>query len=177
MPVCEPVAGWFFWFFLVYSVNSIANYFLSSVGKDYKLLCKPRFAPPSWVFPVAWFINFLILSTSAFLIWFYNDGWSAPYWQLIYFIGHMLLLPGWSILFWYLKYRLISFFYILLIVLVTIGNIVIFSLLNLLPGLLLLPYLLWISFAAVLNYSIWKMNKQKRAAPKVSSKNFVCNYA
>ena len=173
MAVCEPVESWFFWFFLVYSVNSIANIVTANTGKIYKCLTRPWFAPPSWVFPVAWFLNFLILATSAFLIWLNGGGWagSGVTWRLVYFIVHMALLPLWSILFWYYQFRFVSFVWILVILLVAIGNSIAFSLLDLTAGLILIPYIVWLLFALILNFYIWRLNVDKPRSNVVNARN------
>ena len=161
MVMCEPVFGWFFWFLYVYGINSIANAITCSVTSDYKNLCRPWYSPPSWVFPVAWLINFCLLATGSFLVWLDGGGFSAGHtWQLIYFMVHIILLPIWSILFWYYKFRFISFVWILIIILVGIGNAIIFSLLHLASGLVLIPYIIWLMFAALLNFYIWRYNER-----------------
>src|SRR6056297_776909 len=127
MVVCEPVVNWFFWFFFVYSLNAFGNQFAQSVPNTYSRLIRPSFAPPSWLFPIAWTINFILLATSAFLVWLQGDGFDGNTWQLIYFIVHICLLPIWTILFWRFELRAVAFALIILISLVALGNVIMFA--------------------------------------------------
>jgi tryptophan-rich sensory protein len=130
----------------------------SSVYTWYATLNKPSFTPPNWLFAPVWTILYIMMGIAAGIVWtrgFYHKWVKTA----LYHFGFQLLLNGmWSIVFfgfnkpfWAL---LIS---IALIVLVSL-TIKWFKVVNDIAAYLLIPYLLWICFATVLNFSIWQLN-------------------
>ena len=118
---------------------------------DYNSLEKPFLAPPSIAFPIVWTILYILMGTSYGILKSNsltdNDINSIYYSQL--FVNAL-----WSIFFFVFKWRLFSFFWILLLVILVIFMIIKFYNKNKLAGLLQIPYLLWILFASYLNLFI-----------------------
>jgi benzodiazapine receptor len=124
----------------------------------YVTLSKPSFTPPNWVFAPVWTSLYLLMGISAFLVW--RRGIDNPQVNLAlrFFIIQLVLNSFWSVLFFGLRSPLLGFVEIILLwffILLTIINF--FKVLNT-AGILLLPYILWVSFAAVLNFSLWRLN-------------------
>lgn len=139
--------------FLTQSAGAIGTIFtISAIPTWYALLNKPIFSPPNWVFGPVWTILYTLVGISMYLIWINKKG------SLKLFLLHLFLNAIWSPIFFGLKNLGLAFFVIILMdisLLVIIKN---FYKVNKIAGYLLIPYLLWISFASLLNLSIWKLN-------------------
>ncbi len=124
----------------------------------YAELHKPSFTPPSWAFPFAWSIIYILIATSAYLVWRQRNG-SANYKRarVIYFI-QLFLNFSWSIVFFGMHQILGALLIIVILWMYILLNIFSFSKFSLTAARLLIPYLLWVSFATALNYSIYMLN-------------------
>jgi len=123
----------------------------------YATLKKPSFNPPSWLFGPVWITLYTMMGVSMYLIW--QKRTVANVWPaIIFFLIHLAVNASWSIIFFGQKNPGMAFAVIVLLWLMIIVSIVLFYRINKTAGLLLIPYLFWVSFASVLNYSIWKLN-------------------
>lgn len=120
-------------------------------------LAHPAFTPPNWIFGPAWFVLFLLVGISLFPIVKSNiKHKDAAY---LVFGTQIALNVFWSILFFSLQSPGMAFFEIIFLWFVLFMNILIFWKIDKWSGILLVPYFLWTSFAAVLNYFFWILNK------------------
>ncbi len=124
----------------------------------YATLMRPLFAPPNWIFGPVWTTLFILMGIAAFIVW--KKGWEKPAVQvaLSTFGFQLVLNTFWSILFFGLQSPGLALFEIVLLWCAIAANIVAFWRVSRLAGLLLLPYIAWVSFAAYLNYMIWMLN-------------------
>ena len=129
----------------------------SSVRSWYLTLVKPSWNPPSWVFGPVWTTLYLLMGIAASLVW---SRRSLPGAKLaLWFYGIQLALNAlWSILFFGLKNPLLSFVEIIILIIFIIVTTVLFWKINPWAGVLMIPYIIWVSFASYLNYSIWQLN-------------------
>lgn len=129
----------------------------SSVNTWYTTLNKPSFNPPNWIFAPVWTTLFILIGISFYIAW--SKGFSMPKRLpvIIYFLNLILNLL-WSLLFFGLKTPLIAFIEIIVLWIIIIVNIIIFYRISKASGILMIPYLLWVSFASVLNYFIYHLN-------------------
>lgn len=120
----------------------------------YASLVKPVFNPPNWIFGPVWLTLYTLMGVSAFIVW--GRGWENREVKtaLYIFAGQLGLNSLWSIIFFGLRSPLYAFVEILVLWLFIVLTIYYFYRISKLSALLLLPYLLWVSFAAVLNLSI-----------------------
>ena len=123
----------------------------------YKTLNKPFFTPPNWIFSPVWISLFILMGISLFFVWRRPDH---PRFKpaLFFFFVQLILNVLWSVAFFGLRSPLLGLMDIVLLwigILLTIQN---FSKVSKFAGVLLLPYLLWVSFAALLNFSLWVLN-------------------
>lgn len=130
----------------------------SSIPNWYATLRKPTFTPPNSVFAPVWTTLFLLMSVSAYLIWRKGLQDKNVGICLLIFIFQLVLNLLWSFLFFGLKSPFYSFIEIMILWLAIGFTILKFLKLSRMAGLLLLPYLLWVSFAAILNFNLWKLN-------------------
>ena len=142
---------------LVGGLSGIAT--ARGVQEWYPTLAKPPFNPPSWVFGPVWTLLYLMMGVAAFLVW--QRGWKdeAVKIALAVFLLQLLLNGLWSILFFGMQSPGLAFFEIIVLWIAIGVTLVLFWRLVPLAGLLLVPYLAWVSFAAVLNGSIWMLNR------------------
>lgn len=138
-------------------IGSIAT--SRSVSTWYQTLQKPDFTPPSWLFAPAWITLYLLMAIAAFLVW--RTGLDKPETRtaLIIFLVQLVLNALWSIAFFGLQSPLYG-----VIVIAALWLAILFTILKFFPiskaaGVLMLPYILWVSFAAVLNISILILNR------------------
>jgi len=124
----------------------------------YPALIKPTFTPPDWVFPVAWTFLFIAMAVAAWLVWRAAGGLAkAP--RAFGLWGLQLALNfGWSWLFFGLRDPGLGLLGVSALWMAILLNIAAFAPWSRAAAWLLAPYLLWVSFAAALNFAIWQMN-------------------
>jgi benzodiazapine receptor len=124
----------------------------------YATLQKPPFTPPNWLFAPAWVTLYLLMGISAFLIWRQGLEQKEVKSALVIFLVQLVLNALWSVVFFGLQSPLYGMVVILALWVMILLTILRFFKLSTAAGALLLPYILWVSFAAVLNVSIWVLN-------------------
>ena len=125
----------------------------------YSTLEKPSFNPPNWVFAPVWTILYICIGIAGGIIWHQIDRNPLVKKALLFFTIQLLLNALWSFLFFGLKNPLIALIEIILLLLVIYETYIIFTKINKIAGYLFIPYLLWVSFATILNASIWWLNR------------------
>lgn len=138
--------------------------FLSSIlSRDgmekYKELNQPGFAPPSWVFAVVWPILFLLMGFAFYRIWMHHSQGIEVNGAIFYYGAQLVFNFLWSILFFGLGLRGLALIDLLILIAFVVITTVSFFKIDKLAGYVMVPYLIWICFAAFLNYSIWQLNK------------------
>jgi benzodiazapine receptor len=130
----------------------------SSVTTWFITLAKPSFNPPSWLFGPVWTILYIMIGVSLFLVWTTKVNKNLKkkaYW----IFGIQLVLNAmWSIVFFGAQNPGLAFIVIVLLWISIILNMIWFYKIRKSAGYLLIPYLLWVSFASVLNFAIWILN-------------------
>jgi len=129
-----------------------------AIADWYALLIKPSLTPPAWVFAPAWTTLFILIGLSLALVLTTDNRLRLKQSALVVFAGQWLLNVSWSVVFFGLRSISWGLVIILVLWLLIINLIYRFSAINKLAGLLLWPYLLWVSFATYLNFSLWLLN-------------------
>ena len=150
------IIGWLLLCFMASAIGAIASVQAESF---YSQLMQPSWAPPSWVFGPVWTVLYTLMAISAWLVW-RAGGFKSNQTALILFLAQLTLNALWSWLFFAWQQGLVSFIDISLLWICIIATIFSFWRLNILAGILLIPYLLWVTFAAALNYHLWQLNPQ-----------------
>ncbi len=127
-----------------------------SVGAWYGTLSKPSWTPPSAVFGPVWSALYLLMGIAAWLVWRTNGPGTAL--ALSLFGVQLLLNVAWSALFFGLRSPAAGFAEICVLWLAIGATTVAFWRVAPLAAYLMLPYGAWVTFAAMLNYAIWRMN-------------------
>ncbi|MEM4359429.1 MAG: TspO/MBR family protein [Candidatus Bilamarchaeaceae archaeon] len=129
----------------------------SSVSTWYETLAKPAFNPPNWLFAPVWTLLFILIGISFYLVWKEDFGNRRTMAIGVYAV-QLLLNLGWSFLFFGLKNPFLAFIEIIALWSAILINIAVFYKISKKAGLLLVPYLLWVSFASLLNYYVFLLN-------------------
>lgn len=140
------------------SLGAVAGIFTAqAVPEWYATLNQPSFSPPNWIFGPVWTTLYLILGVSFFLIWKQEQSKQRNQ-SILIFLVQIALNFGWSFLFFY--YHLIGFALIEIILLwgTILGMILMFYKIRPLAAYLNLPYLLWVTFATILNAGYYFLN-------------------
>ncbi len=137
------------------SLGSIAGFFTSSDSIWYQELIKPSFNPPGWVFGPVWTILYIMMGLSFYYVWNSEKEIKLP--TIVYYV-QLFLNFTWSFLFFGLQNLLISFIEIMFLWSALIVTFFLFHKVSKKGAYLLIPYLLWVSFAAILNFTIYYLN-------------------
>jgi benzodiazapine receptor len=141
------------------SAGFIGSFFsVDSIATWYTTLHKPAFNPPNWVFGPVWTTLYILMGISAYLVWMM--GWDKKEVQVALWVFSLQLVLNtlWSILFFGAKELFWAFVEIVFLWMAIAVTVFLFYRLSRNAALLMVPYLLWVSFAAFLNYSIWQLN-------------------
>lgn len=128
-----------------------------SIQGWYVTIQKPTFNPPNIVFPIVWNVLYLLLAFSAWTLWKKKDGQTLSL-SMGLFILQLLLNVGWSGLFFGMMRIDWALIEIMIMAVLAWFTLSLFYKQSRLAGMLMAPYVVWLSFAAFLNYSIWQLN-------------------
>lgn len=128
---------------------------MESSGEWYRGLNKPDFQPPDDIFMPVWTALYLLMGISLWLVWL-KAGWS---WDLLMLFAAQLAFNAlWSGFFFDLKDLLLAFFELCCLWVLIVATLISFWRVQPWAGVLLLPYLAWVTFAGYLNFTIWQLN-------------------
>lgn len=124
----------------------------------YATLVKPSFTPPNGAFPVVWTILFVMMAVAAWLVWRAGGDKGDKKVALIWYGIQLALNVLWSFAFFFMHSPPAGFGVIMALIVAIVITIVTFAKVSRTAALLLVPYLLWVGFAAGLNFTIWVLN-------------------
>ncbi|RFC62903.1 tryptophan-rich sensory protein [Fulvimarina endophytica] len=124
-------------------------------GPWYQRLEKPSWTPPNWAFPTVWSVLYLFIAIAGWRVYEADGLVALPF--LVYGV-QLVLNAAWSAFFFGARRADLAFGDVVLLWLTVVANIVLFLPIDLVAGLLLVPYLVWVTAAACLNYSVWQRN-------------------
>ena len=138
-------------------VGGISALLTSNSKELYAELIKPPFSPPGWIFGVVWPALFLLMGISAFLVLQSNDPLKKT--ALTIYGIQLAANMAWSLLFFGAKAFLFAFFWLILLIFLVVSMLRLFYNANRIAGILQIPYVLWLLFAAYLNLGIYMLNR------------------
>lgn len=156
-PRKKRLAGLLAWMLLCFTVSAIGAVASIQAQSFYEQLAQPEWAPPGYVFGPVWTTLYAMMGIAAWLVWC-KGGLYENRLALTLFIVQLAVNALWSWLFfaWFLGAA--AFANIILLWLLIVATLSAFWCKVRLAGALLAPYLLWVSFAAALNFSVWQLN-------------------
>ncbi len=145
--------------FICLGAGMIGSIFTSSsIDTWYATLEKPTFNPPSWLFAPVWTALYFLMGISLFLI-LRQDLIKGKIKLAISIFGLQLILNAlWSFLFFGLQNPFLAFMEIIILWIAILITILTFYKIKKVASILLVPYILWVTFATILNYYIWRLN-------------------
>ena len=130
----------------------------SSVNDWFVTLNKPIFNPPNWLFAPIWSVLYILMGISAGLIWA-NGFYHLWVKTALYHFGFQLMLNAlWSIVFFGFKAPFLGLLVIIALLIMLLFTFKWFKIVNKIAAYMLIPYILWVCFATLLNYKIWELN-------------------
>ncbi len=118
---------------------------------------QPPLSPPSWVFPVAWMVLYLLMGVGAGMVYCKKGAeWNAA---IKLFFVQLLVNVLWPFFFFTLEWQLFAFFWLVSLLLLVIAMTYAFAKSVPLAAKLQIPYILWLVFAGYLNLGIWLLNR------------------
>ena len=154
MPVVINIPEIAFWFAITFGAAVIGSKFRP--GEWYSELVKPGWVPPDKLFAPVWIVLYILMAISAWIIWNIY-GYQAVF-QLSLYLVQLLLNAAWSFLFFGLHKIRWAFVDIMLLWTAILATMISFWSLEPLAGVLLIPYILWVSFAVFLNAAFMTLN-------------------
>lgn len=126
-----------------------------AIDSWYRTIAKPDWTPPDWIFAPVWTALFIMMAVAAWLVWRAEDRVKPA---MVLFFSQLALNLAWSFLFFGARSPGMALMDIAFLWLTVLATMLAFFDRSKLAGWLFVPYLAWVSFAALLNFTIWRMN-------------------
>ncbi|MHC1652266.1 TspO/MBR family protein [Stenotrophomonas maltophilia] len=153
----SQVVGLLGWVAITFVAAALGAWASTSAASFYATLVLPPWAPPASVFAPVWTLLYGMMAVAAWLVW-RERGWHGARSALMLYLVQLAVNALWSWLFFGLKLGALAFVDILLLIALVCAAMVAFARTRPIASALLLPYLAWISFAAALNFAVWRAN-------------------
>ncbi len=140
--------------FLAAAVGAVAS---ADAPSFYAALSLPPWAPPAWVFGPVWTVLYALMAVAAWLVW-QRAGSPGVRTALLLFVVQLGANALWSWVFFAWRQGALAFVEVVILVGLVAATVRAFWRVRALAGVLLLPYLAWVGFAAALTYAIWQRN-------------------
>jgi tryptophan-rich sensory protein len=150
------LVGWILFSFAAAAIGGLAS---AGAGSFYAELSRPAWAPPAWLFGPVWTVLYLLIGIAAWLVW-RERGFAGARTALALFVGQLGANALWTWLFFAWRQGSLAFAEIVLLWILIAATVISFWRIRMLAGALLLPYLIWVSFAAALTWSVWQRNPE-----------------
>lgn len=140
------------------AVGAVSALLTGSAMADFSRLKQPPLSPPGWLFPVVWTVLYALMGAASLLVYRSNCPPDQKRAALGFYAAQLLFNFFWSILFFKWALYLPAFFWLLALWLLILTTLVLFWRCRRAAGWLLVPYLLWVTFAGYLNFMIFLLN-------------------
>ncbi|MHC1723574.1 MAG: TspO/MBR family protein [Aminipila sp.] len=141
------------------AVGALSSFLTRDTMVKFQQLNKPDFAPPGSVFPIVWTILFILMGIASYRIYLKGTENQEVKMALIFYMIQLVFNFFWSIIFFGFGQIGLAFIWLIMLWILIFITTVIFYKIDKKAGYLMIPYLLWVSFAGFLNYSIWMLNR------------------
>jgi len=130
-----------------------------SVRTWYPTLRKPAGTPPNWAFPIVWTTLYIPMAIAAWLVWD-EAGWYFAKQPLALFFAQLVMNVAWSAIFFNSRQPGFALGWIAMLWLAILATMITFYTIKPIAGLLLVPYIAWVTYASFLNFGIWRLNRE-----------------
>lgn len=158
-PFFKQLLGLAMWLLISFTAAAIGAFASANAGAFYQQLLRPDWAPPGWLFGPVWTVLYLCMGIAAWLVW-REQGFRRDGAALTLFLIQLAINALWTWLFFVWHQGLLAFVEILILWALIAGTMVAFWRVRPLAGVLLFPYLLWVTLATALTYATWQLNPQ-----------------
>lgn len=155
----QQAAGLLAWLAASYLVAAAGAAASINAAPFYAELARPDWAPPGWLFGPVWLALYTLMGIAAWLVW-RPSGFAAARTALLLFLAQLVFNAAWSWLFFAWRLGFAALLDIAVLWLLIAATLAAFWRKSRLAAALIVPYLLWVSFAAVLNHAVWRLNPQ-----------------
>lgn len=155
MSLVKSIIGFFFWILISLSAGFIGSQYMP--GEWYAQIAKPSWNPPNYIFAPVWTTLYILMGISAWLVW-KSKGFANAKFALTIFIFQLIFNALWSYAFFGLHNPFLAFIDIIILWCLIALTLISFWKHSTVAGALFIPYLLWVTFASVLNYTIYRIN-------------------
>lgn len=144
---------------IVFIAGRIGTVFtMSQIPNWYAFLIKPSWAPPNWLFGPIWTVIYVLMGVALFLVWREGVNREDVRIALVVFAAQLILNVLWSVIFFGFHSLLGGLLTVIILWITILANIIVFYRVSKPAGLLLVPYIVWVSIASYLNYSVYLLN-------------------
>lgn len=137
------------------AVGGLAGFLTRNGMETFQSLNKPALSPPGWLFPVVWTILYILMGIASYLILTSEKTNQSA---LVFYGIQLIFNFFWSIIFFNFEAYLFSFIWLVILWILILATMILFFRISEPAGYLLLPYLLWVTFAGYLNFYIYLLN-------------------
>jgi benzodiazapine receptor len=127
-------------------------------GAWYAQLVKPAWTPPNWLFGPVWTALYILMAVAAWLVW-KADDFRVVWVALLFYAIQLILNALWSLAFFGLHRIGWAFIDIIALWAAILVTVVLFWRVRVSAAVMMIPYIAWVTFAAVLNYALWRLNR------------------
>lgn len=141
------------------AVGAVSAALTSNAMMAFQMVTKPPLSPPGWLFPIVWTLLYTLMGIASYRV--YQKGVDVPEVQdaLGTYFLQLIVNFFWSIFFFSLEWYLFSFIWLLVLWILILRMILQFKKIDSTAAYLMIPYLLWVTFAGYLNLGIYLLNK------------------
>ena len=144
--------------FIPLAVGGLSALLTMDSMESFEKINQPPLSPPGWLFPVVWTILYILMGISAYLVFTSSSTEKQKRNALIVYGAQLFFNFLWSIIFFNREDYLFAFIWLVALWALILANIILFYRISKPAGLLLVPYLLWVTFAGYLNFAIYLLN-------------------
>jgi tryptophan-rich sensory protein len=153
----SQLVGFFGWLLGAFAAGAVGAIASIDAASFYAQLSKPSWAPPGWVFGPVWSTLYALMGAAAWLVW-RSTGYKGARVALLLFGAQLAANALWSWLFFAWHQGALAAAEVLVLLALIVATIAAFWRTSRVAALLLVPYLLWVSFASVLTWAVWRSN-------------------
>jgi translocator protein len=154
------LAGLVLWLGLAFAAAAVGAVASADAGTFYSQLDRPGWAPPSWLFGPVWTLLYSMMGVAAWLVW-KRAGFRGAATALSLFCVQLAANALWTWLFFGLRLGSVALAEIVVLLVLIVLTIISFGRTHRVAAALLVPYLLWVGFATLLTYELWRRNPQQ----------------
>lgn len=141
------------------AVGALAAFVTKDAMAVFGAAAKPPLTPPGWVFPAVWTVLYLLMGAASYLVWLAPVSPVRRERALTVYVMQLAANFIWPLLFFGMELYLGAFFWLLILWCLAALTALLFWYIREAAGKLMLPYMLWLSFAAYLNFGVWLLNR------------------